>query len=185
MEPITEQEVKTFVGRNAAYYYRRWGPALKGQGAGYDHVGVAGLWLPLPKTGFNWVAFLLSGFWLPYRKMYVATFIFLGIILAESIIAQILFVGILSRPDAPVALGRLVGLIAGLFCGLFGNRWYLSHARKEIAKVRSQGLAEEEHLRELSRRGGTSLLAAFRFLFLFIVAVLVVTNALDLLFTPS
>src|SRR5262245_40673220 len=154
MEPITEQEVRAFVGRKADYYCRRWLPALAGQGVGQDQVAVAGLMLSQPRTSFNWAAFLLSGLWLPYRKMYVPTFVFYGVILAESVLEEVLFVGALGMPEPPAALGHLVGLAAAIVCGSFGNRWYLSHARKVITEVRSQGRPEEEYLRVLSKRGG-------------------------------
>ena len=141
---ITEEEVRAFVGNpKADYYIGKWS---------------------LPNKGFNWAACLLSGLWLPYRKMYVPTVIFFGIMLVDSVIEDIVFVEILRMPEPPPVLDKLVGLIAALVCGLFGNRWYLSHAHNVIAEVRSQGLPEEDHLRMLSKRGGTNLLASLGFL---------------------
>jgi hypothetical protein len=184
-EPITEQEVRAFVGRKADHYFQRWGPALKSQRARYDQVAVAGLLLRLPKTGFNWAAFLLSGLWLPYRKMYVPTLVLFGVILAEAVLEEVVFVGALHMPAPPAALGRLVGVAVAVVCGCFGNRWYLSHARKVITEVRFQGLPEEEHLRMLSKRGGTSLPAALGFFVAFIGAVFAVRSVLDLLFAQE
>ena len=185
MEPITEEEVKAFVGRKADYYCRKWSLALKGQGVGHDQVAVAGLMLSQPRTDFNWAAFLLSGLWLPYRKMYVLTLVFFGVILAESVLEEVFFVGALGMPEPPAAVGRLVGLAAAIVCGCFGNRWYLSHARKVITEVRSQGLPEEEYLRILSKRGGTSLSAALGFFVLFIGAVFTVLFVLQLVFAKG
>jgi hypothetical protein len=182
MEPITEQELRAFVGRKADYYLGKWWPALKSQGSGYDQVAVAGLMLAQPKTGFNWAAFLLSGLWLPYRKMYKATFIFMGIILLESILEEVLFVGILGKPEPPAALGRLVGLVAAVICGAYGNRWYLSHAQKMIFQARSEEFQGDEYVKVLAQRGGTSLGASLGMFVLFIVAIVAVLLVLEVLF---
>jgi hypothetical protein len=182
MEPITEQELRAFVGPNSDYYLNKWWPGLKGHGAGYDQVAAAGLMLAQPKTGFNWAAFFLTGLWLPYRKMYVPALILFGVILVKSLFAKVYFVGILGQPGAPYLLSWLVGLIAGIVCGSLGNRWYLSRARKVIAEVRSRGLPEVEHLREVSRRGGTSVLAALGFFAVFVVALLGLIIAVKALF---
>jgi hypothetical protein len=182
MEPITDAEARAFVGRKADYYCSKWSPALKSPAAAPDQVAVAGLLLSQPKTGFNWAAFFLSGLWLPYRKMYAVTFIFFGVILAESVLEEVLFVGALGMPEAPAALSRLVGLAAALVCGSYGNRWYLSHAQKVITAVRSRGLPEEEYRRVLAKVGGTSLPAAVGFFVLFMGAVFAVLFVLELVF---
>jgi hypothetical protein len=179
MEPITEQEVRAFVGRNADYYLRTWWPALKTYQGGYDQETGADIMSAQPKTGFNGAALLFSGLWLPYRKMYVPTLVLFGVVLFESLLEEILFVGILGKSEVPFGLNRLVGLIVAIVCGAFGNRWYLSHMRKAIADVRSRGLAEEEQLRELSKRGGTSLLASLGFFALYVVAIIVLVIALE------
>jgi hypothetical protein len=163
---LSEQEIRSFVGPKADYYLNRWASALEGSRQG---------------TGFNWAAFFLSGLWLPYRKMYLVTFIFYGIIVAESILEDVVFMGILGQPEAPAALSRLVGLIAAIVCGSLGNRWYLSHARAKISELCVQQMPQDEYLRALSKRGGTSLAASFGFFFLFIVVVFLVVVLLELL----
>jgi len=175
--PITEGELRAFVGRNASYYVNKWSPALKTRRPGYDTVTVGGLMVAQPKTGFNWAAFFLAGLWLPYRKLYVPTLLLFGAILTELLIEQVLFVGVLGKPEAPARLGRPFGLAAALVCGWFGNGWYLSRARRVVGEVRSQKLAARAHLRELSKRGGTSLLASFGFFAVFIVAIVALVAA--------
>jgi hypothetical protein len=179
MEPITEQELRAFVGRNANYYLRKFWPALKTRGPGYDNVAIAGLMVKQPKTGFNWVAFFLSGLWLPYRKMYLPTLLLFGVVLIESVLEEVVFVGILGKPEPPHDLARLVGFAVAIVCGCFGNQWYLYRARKVIADVRSQGLSAEEHLRELSKRGGTSLPAPLGLFAVSVVALVAVVLASD------
>ncbi len=164
---LTDQEVTVFVGRKAGYYLHRWAGALDGAPT---------------STGFNWAAFFLSGLWLPYRKMYLITAIFMGIILFESILEEVVFVGVLGRPEAPAGLGRTVGLAASIICGGWGNRWYLSHARRAAAELRSQELTEDAYLDALARRGGTNIAASLGFFALFIAAVFGSFLALGLLF---
>ena len=65
-----------------------------------------------------------------------------SIILVESIVEEVLFVGVLGAKTA-AGLGQVVGFLAAIVCGAYGNRWYLSHARKVISNIRAQGL--EEH----------------------------------------
>ena len=132
-------------------------------------------------TGFNWVAFLLSGLWLPYRKMYMVATIFWAVILVEAIAEETLFVGILGKAETPAGLGRVVGLVASIICGAYGNRWYLSHARKVISDVRAQGLKEHAFAEMLSKRGGTSLGSSLGFFLLFMVIMFAAFIVLDLL----
>jgi hypothetical protein len=89
MSTLNAQEVAAFVGEKAGYYLQKWRPVLDGTG----NAGNA--------TGFNWAAFFLSGLWLPYRKMYRATAIFFGVILLETLFEEIIYVGILGKPEAP------------------------------------------------------------------------------------
>jgi hypothetical protein len=157
MNDQAEQEIRAFAGPRADYYLEKWRLALARTGNA---------------TGFNWAAFFLSGLWLPYRKMYRATMVLYGIILLEIMLEEIVYVGILGKPEAPGILGSFVGLLAAIVCGGFGNAWYVSHAQKTIAEVRSQGLAEDAYFQALAKRGGTSAAAALGFLtVLFFAAV--------------
>ena len=57
-----------------------------------------------------------------------------------------------------VGLGRLLRMLVR---GSLGNVWYLALTRRKISEVRAMGLEGESHLKELARRGGTSLNAGF------------------------
>jgi hypothetical protein len=143
--PSPERDLRVFVRRNADYYLKKWAPALRFGGG----------------AGFNWAAFLFSGLWLPYRKMYKITFIFYGFVLLE-VAAELAIAGLVPGSEKGVELvGRLVSLVATIIIGKSGNAWYLSHAQKAIAGVRSLGLPAGESTKELARRGGTNLPAAF------------------------
>jgi hypothetical protein len=146
----TERELRAFVGGNADDYLEAWWPALIGQGRA---------------SGFNIAGCLLGGWWLAYRKMYKGLLLLACIILAVVALQQVLLVGILRMRGPALDLTRLcldgpVALTVALVTGIYGSRWYLSQARRVIAHVRDRGLAEDAHLRELARRGGTNVVIA-------------------------
>ena len=113
--------------------------------------------------------------------MYKTTVIFSAVLLLETIAEEVLFVGILGRAEVPRALDQLVTLVIAATCGVFGNFWYLSHARKVISRVLAEGLDEQATLEKLSKLGGTSLGGALICLLLIILALFVVFVALDFL----
>lgn len=158
---LTEQELRAFIGKGADYYLKKWQPILGGQGR--------------RRAGFNWAAFFLPGLWFPYRKMHKAAFIFYGISLIETILEEVLFVGILGKPESPFVLDFLYTIVVGIVCGAFGNIWYLSHTRKVTDEVRSKGLQEEAYFELLSKRGGTNLKKSLGFFILFLLIALVAT----------
>jgi hypothetical protein len=145
----TDRELQAFVGQSGAdYYLWAWAPALEGRGRA---------------RGFNVAAFLLAGAWLPFRQMYRVSLLFYGFILAESAL-EFVVLRSLRGPSGAAGLDAgmtcFVGLALAVVAGTFGNSWYLAHARRVIAEVRARGLPEEEHLRVLAARGGTSLVSA-------------------------
>lgn len=156
--PETE-ELRAFVGPKADYYLKRWGPLIEGWGRG---------------AGANWAAFFLSGLWFGYRKMYKATAILYGVILFETIAEEVLFVGLLELPEAPAIFSRLAGLAITVSCAGYGNRWYLAHAKRIISEIGMEDEDPEARLREIARRGGTSILASFGCFLLFAISVFAV-----------
>ncbi|MBS0262304.1 MAG: DUF2628 domain-containing protein, partial [Planctomycetes bacterium] len=140
-------ELETFVGKRADYYLGRWARILKGTGTG----------------GFNWAAFFLAGFWLPYRKMYRNTAIFYGLVLSETALEEIVkHVGGFGLTGD---FQTIVTLIIGAICGAYGNRWYLSFAQQQIAKLKAEEHPRTEFLEKLSKRGGTSLVSGLGIFF--------------------
>lgn len=168
-ESAEDRYLRAFVGSKADYYLQRWTPSVESEEA---------------STGFNPAAFLLTGLWLGYRKMYLGASIFFAVILVESVAEELLFVGVLGK-ESPAAMSRVVGLVAAIVCGSYGNRWYLSHARKEIADVRAQGFEEQAVLEALSKRGGTSLGPAIGLLLLFLGVTFAVSFVLGLVLYPA
>jgi hypothetical protein len=159
---LTEEEVRAFVGSNSEYYLQAWAPALSGRGRG---------------SRFNGAAFLVPVLWLGYRKMYLPMFIFYVITaMIQFVLILGLFVGVLEKSNSSsaldlvaMALAFLGMLVPFLVAGFVGNRLYLARARRVIEEIRSQGLPQEDQLKALSRRGGTSSWAVFVLLGFFIV----------------
>lgn len=75
--PAEREELAVFVGKNAAYYLKRWDKMM--------HTGSLASW--------NWAAFLFSPLWLFYRKMYLSGIIYLiaTILLSKYLVFQIIF----------------------------------------------------------------------------------------------
>ncbi len=163
------EELIAFAGSKADYYLKKWTPLLQGSGRG---------------AGFNGAAFFLSGLWIAYRKMYKVTAIFFGIILLTTLAEEVLFVGILGKEETPARLDRLIGLAAAVICGVYGNRWYLGHARKVISEVRAEGMHRDAFFDRIAKRGGTSFGSAFGMFFLFLVTTVVAVVILEFLFHP-
>lgn len=136
MSTITEDEIRAFVGPNADYYHTKW-----------------------EKTGFeafSWAACLLGEFWCPFRKMYIITVIYWGILFLTEILGKFGF-----WPDT---LSYLFMFCSAVIFGFYGNRWYRHHTYNEIAQAQSQSLKKKEHIELLTKRGGTSLISVILFL---------------------
>jgi hypothetical protein len=137
-DALTEEEVTRFVGSNSEYYLRKWDASLKGRDG---------------DAGFNWAAFFLGPFWLPYRRLYLH---------AIALYAA-MFLLVIQDAARPNHAGNGLGLLLGVVCGVFGNRWYYTQVHGIITQTRSLGLAREAYLDKLARRGGTNPLAPFVF----------------------
>jgi len=156
-------ELRAFVGPRADYYLRKWAPRLRS---------------PRGQVGMNWFAFLLPAIWLGYRKMYRGVFTLFGVLILVSIIEQVLFVGVLGRRASPQGANLIVGLVTSIVCGVCANSWYLSQAIRVVTSARAQGLDGEDLLHTLSKRGGTSPLAALAIVFFGLFALVAMAVAL-------
>jgi len=154
MDPkLTEEEIAAFVGKHADYYCTRWTPLIEGQN-----------W-----TAFNWPAFFLSAFWLPYRKMYTTTFVFYVCIFLAAMVEEVA-----SKHGAQQSGWHYLRLVAAIIVGANANRWYFDHATNVILEHRSKRLPDDVFMDELSKRGGTSIGAAVAFFVTFVAALAVV-----------
>lgn len=133
-----EGAMQAFVGKNYAYYQRKWA-FVKTPGA---------------LKGFNVAAFFLGVIWLVYRKMYLYAAIFVGILLLDGIVEYYF--------PLPEAIGKgLTWAIAAVF-GLLGNSWYKAHADKKVNEITATYPPEQVGA-ELAKQGGVNLAGAWAF----------------------
>src|SRR5262245_20027962 len=66
---VAEEELRAFVGPKASSYVGDWMSVLEGR---------------KKRPAFNAIAFLFAGLWLPFRKLYGATAVFLGVLLVVN-----------------------------------------------------------------------------------------------------
>ena len=167
-----KEQWRAFIGSKSDYYLNQWSKLLKFSQYGRD-------------PGFNWAAFLLSGFWLPHRKMYLITFIFYGLIVLISIFEEILFVAILREMEVPTVVDRFTSFVPSIICGLFANRWYYRHAKNKISKVKETCFQSDDLLPQLEKNGGTNLLASVGFFLLFIAMMFITFIVLEIALYPE
>lgn len=148
---VTPEQARDFVGPRADYYLERWARIAPGQSR---------------VLGFNWPAFFVPAFWLLYRRMYRAFWIFAALLVA-SIVLEELALTAMEVAEVPLLDAIVTIAIAAAF-GKFGTYWYYLHARRRVRRLEAAGILSPEALR---RDGGTSWLAA-------IVGVVVVVGLL-------
>lgn len=104
--------------------------------------------------GWNWAAFFLRWYWMLYRKMWLAaflwyitpTFVMVGVMLACAAVAKA------ALPVAMIAC--VVGYIA--LPGMRANAWYYKHCQSKIRDVRARGGSRDQMVAGLEAAGGTS-----------------------------
>jgi hypothetical protein len=138
-----------FIGKNHAYYQRRWDDMT--------HNG--------NRFSFNWAAFFLAFLWLAYRKMYLYSVLYIFFIVIETTAEVFL--------DAPYFVSGAITLIYGVATGGYANYVYKRHADRLLADL--SAAPPEAAQAEARRRGGTSLVAAAAagLLFLGLLGVLI------------
>ena len=123
-ESYTQDELSLFLEKNQSYYLEK-----------FNLIEKTG-----DKKAWNWCSFLIGGYWMLYRKMYVQAIIY---IIANLILGCIPFIG------WALALALCVGL------GIFGNSLYLDHIKKTFTEI---GCADSNMRSTLiNKKGGTNL----------------------------
>ena len=123
-ENYTQEELSLFLEKNQSYYLEK-----------FNLIEKTG-----DKKAWNWCSFLIVGYWMLYRKMYVQAIIY---IIANLILGCIPFIG------WALSLALCVGL------GIFGNSLYLDHIKKTFSEI---GFADSNMRSTLiNKKGGTNL----------------------------
>jgi hypothetical protein len=164
-----EDEIRAYVGPNADYYLRRWRGLLAGEYRG---------------AGFNFGAFLLSGLYLPYRKMWGKAFLLYGFLLAVQVAEVFLFRNVIEQPP-PERSAYAVGLLVALVCGARANRWYFTQTTRAIAYVRWANLEGKEARTRLKRQGWTTLGGAIGILVAYFLLAYGTATVLEAVVPPT
>ncbi len=127
---------RLFVGENYRYYAGKWE-------------------VEASKRTWNWAAFFLGLGWLAYRKMYLYSWILVGLMVLETL-CEIVF-------DFPGYLSRAVNIGIAVACGSQANHWYKLHVEKKLREIASAGASAEAARARLAREGGTNMVAAVGF----------------------
>jgi Tfp pilus assembly protein PilE len=119
---------------------------------------------------WNWSAFLVTSYWLLYRKMWVQAAIYF--IIPLLLLALFWVIGFVVGRGSGflITLGNFLYL-AAVFVGvpMYANAAYYKHCKKMIAEVQATTPDIQRQLGELSGKGGTSKSVVFLVMFLAIV----------------
>ena len=147
-----QEAIQIFVGKNHGYFERKWKEAAQRK----------------HQLSWNWAAFLVGFGWMGYRKMYLYSWIFIGVVAAEMIAE--LAIGVPSSITSSINLGIAIGF------GLKGNALYQQHVNQRVDQILASHAPEQARI-ELARQGGTNIGAAVGF----VVALLVLLGMIGVI----
>jgi hypothetical protein len=97
--------------------------------------------------------------------MYRVVLIIIGIILAETIIEEMLLNFNVISPDAYEVIDRLSMLVWGGVIGIISNKLYIKRSIKDVEEVLSNNYNDNEINDSITRKGGVNWIAPFILLF--------------------
>ena len=174
---VSAEELAAVVGNNAEYYITRFRRMERG-GSG----------------GWNWAAFLLSPYWLFYRKHYLLGGIYFFVFILTNIVYTIISVPLqLAETDAAmmaamqdmqqsylfypwIALSA-INFVLAIVLGIKGNQFYYTHCRAKIQTNKKK--IPDLSINELSTYGGVSVGSAILFYAIAQMIVMLVTTILS------
>ncbi len=175
IDGVKARDLRVFVGQNAHYYLLRFKKLYRQETA----------------VSWNWAAFLLTPYWLWYRKQYLygtivllfevlqtfcTTFFLYGYLGASTIteytelaalMQQFVSDPLFVRWEMIILLCSVIQLLIRIFFGLLGNHLYFGIAKKRIAKWKAENGSDFA----LSRLGGGAMvLGAIAYAVLYIIS---------------
>lgn len=132
------ENLKLFIGKNYGYFFKKWAIAEERKS----------------KLSWNWAAFLLGFSWMAYRKMYRYSWLFIGLLVVETLCEYILSV--------PESMSRALNVSIAATFGSQGNAWYKLHVEKKVKEIAAMNSPEKAKVK-LEEQGGTSIGAAIGF----------------------
>lgn len=175
IDGVTAKEARYFVGQNSQYYVPRFHKMSEKQSS----------------FSWNWAAFLLTPYWLWYRKQRVAGVLILLIEVVRTIISAFFLYGYIgfsptmTNAELTVRLEQLsasdafrrwilvmylllfINILIRIFFGAFGNYIYYRLAKKRILKLRGQA----NPVAIVATGGTSSALAVAAYVVLYLISV--------------
>ncbi len=175
IDGVKARDLRVFVGQNAHYYLPRFKKMCNRE----------------TSVSWNWAAFLLTPFWLWYRKQYLygtlvmlfevlqtfcTAFFLYGYLGASAItdyadlatlMQQYMGDPVFFRWELVVLLCSVIQILIRIFFGIVGNYLYFGVAKKRIKKWQKEGASDFA----LSRLGGgTLVLGAIAYAVLYVIS---------------
>jgi hypothetical protein len=142
-----EQLMRAFVGPNADFYLGKW-RTMEAQAKPYS---------------WNWAAFLLSIYWMAYRKMFQPALIAAGAVLLLVIVGMLM--------PAIAALTNILVLVVAGGVGWRGNTLYRDHVRRSLTGIEAANHDPQARFASAQAQGGVSMPAALGLLAVWLVVV--------------
>jgi Tfp pilus assembly protein PilE len=134
--------------------------------SGFDNKG---------KTGvtWNWPSFLVTFYWLLYRKMWLNALVYFFLPYLLVILFGIIAVVMGDSSGVLIGTGYLLYLAAiFILIPMYANALYYRHCKKIISEVRASSQDTQRQLGELSGKGGTSnIVLIFVLIFVFVAII--------------
>lgn len=116
------------------------------------------------RLSWHWPAFLVTFFWLLYRKMWLAAVLFFFLPSILFIPFTMMAEAIAPGSEGAASFAYLAWFGVYFFLpAMFANSLYFSHCRSKIDQVAAATTSRERQLGELSAKGGTSNVALIVF----------------------
>lgn len=147
---VGEEAMSLFVGKNYEYFKRKWEIAEGKKN----------------KQSWNLAAFIFGFSWMAYRKMYLYSWVFIGVVMVE-LLCEFAF----ALPDR---MSNAINIAIAISFGKFGNYLYKHHAEKKIKEICALS-APDQVDKELRSHGGTNIVAALGFVAAFVAIMILVS----------
>ena len=122
------------------------------------------------RCSFSLKALLLGVFWMGYRKMYLHILIFLGIVVAEYLIEELLLnLNVISVTTYDL-LDSLSIIVYAILIGLFANRLYIKKSIRDVDTILRRDISTDSSENLIHKKGGTSWLFPVVFSALLVLA---------------
>jgi hypothetical protein len=138
---IREEELRAFVGPNAAGYLYKWRSIDYGRKSRIAVNGLAGVFGP---------------FWMVYRKFYMLLAAYVGVAILQVSAEILVLEDWLGRPDLAQAMTLPITVLYMVILGCYANYWYFLYACRSIRRGRSGQGSDEQDLERIHRKGGVS-----------------------------